>query len=145
MVVSSKDDPRYEKTWLDVVGKFADGLSSAITGAGLYAQVHIKNNRQEGSGAALGRLNAKEKKDAVITITIDHIRSSSENTVYMTAKFMPLENVEYSNGERKVVTQAGMEKKYPIFSTTHPDLSRASLLDLAKEFVKELREQGHLQ
>lgn len=145
MVVSSKDDPRYEKTWLDVAKKFTDGLSEAITGAGLNAQVHIKQNRDETPTAALRRLITKEKKDAVITVTVHHTRNSLENTVYLKAKLMPLENVEDSKGARRVTTQIGTEKDYPILSTTKPDMREASIPDLGKQFVRELQEQGYLQ
>jgi hypothetical protein len=144
MVPAAANDPRYEKTWLEVAGKYADGLNEATKAAGVQTQVHIRRDRNEALDATVAMLVAKDKKDALVQVTVNHVRTSADNTIYLKAELMSLEYVYYSDGTRKAVTRKGAEKSYPILSTTKPDMSKASLSDLAQQFVKELRAQGHL-
>lgn len=144
MVASSSNDPRYEETWLKVVKRYSQSLHTAMAGAGLNAQLHIKENGAESPKAVLGRLVAESKKDGLIQVTVTHIRNSEENTVYLNAEFLPLAYEHLSDGTQRVVPQPGTVKHYPLASTTKKDLRDASISGLAEMFVQELREQGYL-
>lgn len=145
MVPASSSDPRYEQTWLQVVSKYTDGLSEAMKAAGINAQVYVKKDRGESTADAIVRVLAQDRKDAVLQVTVRHVRTGSDNTVYLNSELLPLEYVFYSDGTRKIVPRQGLAKNYPILSTTQPDMRKASLTELGKGFVKELREQKYLQ
>lgn len=145
MVATSKDDPRYEQTWLKVSNTYADGLSEAINAAGLFSQVHVRKDVAESVESTFTKLVATERKDALLQVTVRHVRSSSDNTIYLKAEFLPLEFRQLSDGRRSVVPRSGLVRDYPVLSTTQPDMRKASLTELAKQFVKDLREQGLLQ
>lgn len=145
MVPSSAQDPRYEATWREVASRYAGALAEEINSAGPYATLHVVKNREDAPQKVLVRLVNEEKKDALVQVTIRHVRTGSENTIYLETEFMPLMYNRLSNGRRTVIPQSGMAKRYPMFSTTSKDMRDAPISDLAKQFVSELRKQGHLR
>lgn len=145
MVPVSSSDPRYEQTWLHAASKYTEGLTEAMKASGVNAQVYIKKDRNEPVADVVARLVAEDRKDALLQVTVRHVRTSSDNTTYLEAELMPLEYQFYSDGKRKAVPRKGAEKSYPILSTTRPDLRQASITDMGKGFVKELRAQKYLQ
>lgn len=144
MVVSSANDPHVEETWFNVAGNYAQSLESAMADAGVNVHLHIKQDRSESPKAVLSRLANDDRKDALIQVVVVHSRSSTENTFYLEAHYMPLAYEEMSDGGRMVVPQKGPVKRYPILSSTTKDLRNASLSGLANDFVKELLAQGYI-
>ena len=145
MVSMRRGDPKYEQTWLNVVGVYSRALKEKMQEAGVNAELHIKKERAEDPEAVLARLVAAEPKDALVQVTVTHVHNSNENTVYLEAEFMPLVFERLENGQRRVVPQSGPQKRYPLMSTTGKDMRDTSLSGLAAEFVKELRAQGHVK
>jgi hypothetical protein len=144
MVTYSAQDPRHESTWLQVASSYAEALRTEIGSTGTQAELHIKQKRKEAAADVLTMLASHDRKDAVLQVTVYRVRSGTENTYYLMAQFMPLEYTRLSNGRRGMIPAQGVIKKYPILSTTTKDMRDASIPGLAKEFVRELRDQGHL-
>ncbi len=145
MVSSTTQDPRYEAIWSGVASRYAGAFSEELNSTGPHAKLHVIKNREESPQTALVRLVKEEKKDAVVQVTVKHVRTSTVNTIYLEAEFMPLVYNRLSNGQRNVVPQSGTRRNYPMLSTTSQDMRDASIPDLAKQFVSELRGQGYLQ
>ncbi|MBI3545133.1 MAG: hypothetical protein HY081_00855 [Gammaproteobacteria bacterium] len=144
MVPSAKNDPRYESMWLQTANTFAKGLRDAIEHSGKKAQLNIRPDQSSGLAEYVATLLATGKQDALLQVTVSHVKNSSENTIYLEASFMPLGAKRYSDGRRQATTHAGPTKRYALLSTTGKDMREASLSELAEKFVKELRAQGFL-
>lgn len=145
MVPRSAKDPRYEETWLNTTASYSSALKEALDKAGVAAQLYMKKDRIESPEQTLARLVAKEPKDAIIQVSITHVRNSDENTVYLDAEFMPLVYESLSDGTRRVVPQSGPRKHYPLMSMTKKDMRDTSLSGLAKTFVQELQAEGKIK
>lgn len=145
MVPRSTQDPRYEDTWLKTADSYSAALEAALKKAGVAAQLHTKQDRSETPEQTLARLVSEASKDAIIQVSITHVRNSEENTVYLDAEFMPLVYEYLSDSSRRVVPQVGPRKHYPLMSFTKKDMRDVSLSGLAKAFVKELQTQGKIK
>jgi hypothetical protein len=110
MVTYSAQDPRHESTWLQVASSYAEALRTEIGSSGTQAELHIKQKRKEAAADVLTMLASHDRKDAVLQVTVYHVRSSTENTYYLMAQFMPLEYTRLSNGRRGMIPAQGVIK-----------------------------------
>lgn len=107
MVPYSNDDPRYESMWLQTATTYAQAMQKHIDSSGRRAQLHVKNERGANSADYAAQLLAGARQDAVLQVTITHVKSSAENTIYLSAEFFPLEYRRLSNGQNRAIPQKG--------------------------------------
>lgn len=122
--------------------KFAESAYSEIKKRGTEAQLYINRDRNVGTRKFVAELLADNKRDGLVQVTVTHVKSNIENTINLTASYIPIEWRRDAQGE-SVLTKSGPIATYKLLG--HGEDSRnKSLTQLARKFVDDLYKTGYV-
>ena len=128
---SVHDDPRINATLLKSSLKFSEDLRTELSKRGAVVIERVNNDQNKTTGRIIGELLAEINFDAVIQVSIIHVKNDERNEIDLNASYIPLEWTTNSSGESAVKAIKGPTK-------TYNDISDESLSQLALKYTKSL-------
>jgi hypothetical protein len=140
----SYGDARYDQVWFEYSSSFVDAVRNSLDL--LHVPVHVNTNRDRRVKASdeVARLLGERSYDAVIQVTITHVKNAVENTVYLEAEYF---RVRYGseNGRRSVTFEGRQAQKYPVLGEAGQDMRDVPAARLAEQFIDALKTAGVFQ
>lgn len=139
---SKYDDLRASATLFIASQKFAEAIHSEIEKRGTKAQLYINRDRNVDTRTYVGELFADKKRDGLVQVTVTHIKNGTENTIYLSASYSPLQWRKDAKGE-SFLTGSGPAAKYKLLGDGL-DGRNTALTVFAREFAETLYIAGYL-
>jgi hypothetical protein len=140
---SRYDDLRASSAMFMVSQKFAEAIHSEIQKRGTKAQLYLNRDRNGATTTYVSKLLASKEHDGLVQVTVSHIKNGTENTIYLTANYSPLQWRRDATSER-IVTGTGPVKKWNVLSVGS-DLRYTPYAVFAQEFVETLHKFGFIE
>jgi len=143
LVPTTEVDP--DSIMLETASRFSEDLCDVLTDSGVTALMYVQRDGAVSIEDALVRSVADGTTHAVLEVSIEHVKTKKDNTVYLKVRFIPLQYQRLASGQTGLhLSPGGSTKTFPLLSETQPDLHDAPLTGLARQLLQELREHGEI-
>jgi hypothetical protein len=139
---SRYDDLKASSVLFTVSQKFAESLHAEIEKRGTKAQLYVNRDRNIETRKYVAELFADKKRDGLVQVTVTHVKNGSENTIYLSAGYSPLQWRQDAKGE-SFVTGSGPVAKYKLLGDG-TDGRNTPLTVFAREFAENLFKSGYI-